>query len=378
MAVTPNIGKLVDIELLKAFKAKQDAVFQDKLDEKEALGTAAGLVGTLTNLTTEAKTNVVAAINEVDANADKVAADLATANEKLTKTTNDLSALSGKVGDVETLTTTEKGTIVGAINEVKAAADTLNTASKVAMDVDDTARVYKIYQGGKEVSNLIGTINIGKDLVVKSGEVKEVDEKGTCLVLTLTNDDVVEIPVGTLIDIYTAQAAATQVQISIDPVTKVVGASLVANGVATTHIADKNVTKAKLADDVQTSLGKADIALQVADIEEGTTDYTVSVRGTDIVVHGVEDAIKAAQAAAQKHADDAIAPVKTTAEAAKATADKLDGTADVEGSVKAQIKALKDELTASEDTLVGRVTALETWKGTVGLATEADIDAMFA
>lgn len=371
MAVKPNIGKLIDSELLLAFKGKQDAAFQAKLDEKEALGTAARLVGTLTDLTTNAKTDVVAAINEVNAAAGTLRTDL-------TETSQSLATLTGKVGSVNDLNTSEKTTIVGAINEVKAAADTLNTASRVSLVSDDTARIYKIYQGGSENTNLVGTINIGKDLVVKSGEVKEVAEKGTCLVLTLTSGDVVEIPVGTLIDIYTAQQSATQVQVTIDPITKEVSAALVANGVATAHIADKAVTKAKLAETVQGSLDKADSALQAADITEGRTDYTINVKGTDVTVHGVSTAIKAAQTAAEKHADDAIAPVKTTAEAAKATADKLDGDASLNGSVKNQIKALKDELTASEDTLAGRVTALETWKGTVGLATEADIDAMFA
>lgn len=371
MAITPTIGKLIDVELLKAFKAKQETAFQAKLDEKEALGTAAGLVGTLKDLTTDAKGTVVAAINEVDAAADSLRTDLSA-------TTKSVTDLSGVVGDTKTLTTTEKATIVGAINEVKAAADTLNTASKVSVVSDDVSRIYKIYQGGSDETKLVGTINIGKDLVVKSGEVKEVEAKGTCLALTLTNDQVVEIPVGTLIDIYTAQQSATQVQVTIDPTTKVVSAALVAGGVATDHLADKAVTKAKLAEAVQTSLDKADSALQAADIIEGKTNYTVSVKGTDVTVHGVEDAIKAAQAAAEKHADDAIAPVKATANAAKATADKLDGADTVEGSVKAQIKALKEELTASENTLAGRVTALETWKGTVGLATEEDINAMFA
>lgn len=385
MAVTPNIGNLIDKELLKVFKKQQELKFNAKLDEKEALGTAAGLVGTLDTLTTDKKTTVVEALNEVDTNADaaKTAADKAqtaadaaqkaadankatldqlTGTEGIDKKISDaVDGINATIGKTTDLTTTEKGTIVGAINEVKAATTTLNTASKVTVDVDDTARVYKIYQGGSEAENLVGTINIGKDLVVKSGEIKEVAEKGTCLVLTLTSDDVVEIPVSTLIDIYTAGAGAKEVQVAIDSTTKVVTATLVDGGVSTAKIADLAVTKGKLEQAVQDSLGKADSAVQT--VAEGATDGTVAVDGTDVAVHG-------------------FAAVKTTADAAKATADKLDGTAEVEGSVKAQIAAsetaVKAAVKTDTDALAGRAKALEDWKATVGLATEADILAMFA
>lgn len=385
MAVTPNIGKLIDSELLKVFKEQQEKKFDAKLDEKEALGTAAGLVGKLDSLTTDAKTTVADAINEVDANADaaqtaadkaQAAADKAQETANANKATLDqltgaegvdkkikdaVDGINATIGKTTDLTTTEQGTIVGAINEVKAATETLNTASKVTVSSDDVARVYKIYQGGSEAENLVGTINIGKDLVVKSGEVKEVETKGTCLVLTLTSDDVVEIPVSTLIDIYTAAEGAKEVQIAIDPQTKVVSASLVDGGIATTKIADFAVTKAKLAQTVQDSLGKADSAVQ--EITEGTADGTIAVDGDNVTVHGFAD-------------------VKSTADAAKATADKLDGEASVEGSVKAQIAAsetaVKAAVKVNTDALGERAKALEDWKGTVGLASEAEILAMFA
>lgn len=368
MAVTPNIGKLVDTELLKLFKEKQDAAFDAKLNEKEALGTAAKLVGDLETLTTDKKDSVANAINEVDANADaaKAAADEAKKVADANKATLDqltseagidkkiqdaVDGVNATIGKTTDLTTTEKGTIVGAINEVKAATTTLNTASKVTLDADNDARVYKIYQGGSETSNLVGTINIGKDLVVQSGEVKEVSGKGTCIVLTLTSGDVVEIPAASLIDIYTAEEKATEVQVAIDASSKKIGASLVDGGVA----------KAKLAADVQTSLGKADSAVQ--SVVEGATDGTIAVDGTDVAVHG-------------------FTAVKTAADAAKATADKLDGDAQTEGSVKAQIAAsetaVKSAVKVDTDALSTRAKALEDWKATVGLASESDIEALFA
>ena len=99
------------------------------------------------------------------------------------------------------------------------------------------------------------------------------------------------------------------------------------------------------------------------EIKEGTGVGTIAVDGADVTVHGVAD-------------------IKATADAAKTTVDKLDGTAEVEGSVKAQIAAsetaVKAAVKVDTDALGERAKALEDWKATVGLATEADILAMFA
>ena len=73
---------------------------------------AATAIGTLTSLTTTAKTNLVAAVNEVDSHAD-------TAN--------------AAIGTLAELTTTEKGTAVGAINEVDSHADAAQTDATAAL-----------------------------------------------------------------------------------------------------------------------------------------------------------------------------------------------------------------------------------------------------
>ena len=88
--------------------------------------------------------------------------------------------------------------------------------------------------------------------------------------MTLQNvADPLYIDVAKLVDVYTAQANATQVQLSIDA-NRVISATiksgsvtateLASNAVTTVKVADKNITKAKLSDEVQTSLGKADAA----------------------------------------------------------------------------------------------------------------------
>lgn len=412
-----DMSKLVDLALLGKFKEKQDALFQGKLDEKEALGTAAKLVGDLTALTTTAngtavaainevvssvatlkkthtddkaaleasikavddkvgaltglstdvKTTVIASINEVDANADAAKAAADAAQKTANKNAEDIAAITGtgagsidkkiedavktvtdSIGDKINLTTDEKGTIVGAINEVDANVDALKTSSAVTVDFDDTSRIYKISQGG----TLLGTMNIGKDLVVSSGEVKEVDEKGTCLVLTLTSGDVVEIPVASLIDIYTAAAGAKEVQVAIDASTREVSATLVDGGIATAKIADLAVTKGKLATVVQGSLDKADSAVQKADVTTGSAVGTISVQKADVAVNGFADL--------------------------KAAVDTLKGDTSVEGSVAKSIADAKTEIKATTDALAARAKALEDWKASVGIATDDDLEGLFA
>lgn len=64
----------------------------------------------------------------------------------------------------------------------------------------DFAKVYTLYQGGQAISP---AINIPKDLVIKSGSIVTVDNV-KYLRLVLNNDQTVDIPVGDLCDVYTA------------------------------------------------------------------------------------------------------------------------------------------------------------------------------
>lgn len=196
-------------------------------------------------------------------------------------------AVESKIGSLDSLETTAKADVVSAVNEVKAAIDSVKTAGEVTVDTETTtegmAKSYTLKQNGKTVA----TIDIPKDMVVSSGAVEtnpKGQPEGTYLVLTLANatNDKVYINVGTLVDIYKPKAEATQVQIAIDASTREISATIVAgsitatelasNAVTTVKIADGNVTKAKLATDVQASLGKADSALQESDVSALRTD----------------------------------------------------------------------------------------------------------
>lgn len=213
---------------------------------------------------------------------------------------NAIEEVNTKIGNLETLNTTAKTNLVGAINEVLAAVGAGGTSAQVTMTTDSTtpgmAKSYTIKQG----ASTVGVIDIPKDMVVSSAEVvtdPEDQDPGTYIVLTIANaaEDKVYINVGTLVDIYTAQQSATQVQLSIDQSRNIISATIVAgsitatelaaNAVTTEKIADANVTKAKLSSEVQASLGKADTAVQ--SVTEGSANGTIAVNGSNVNVHGL-------------------------------------------------------------------------------------------
>ena len=211
-------------------------------------------------------------------------------------------------------------TVVGYIDEAVAEAEDDSEITLVEAQTPTTGylKTYELYQGGNAAANLVGKIDIPKDLVVTSGEIvvnPTGQPAGTYLKLTIANQTTpVYINVADLCDVYTAASGATQVQLAISA-TNEISATLVAGGVGTTElagsavttakIADSNVTKAKLAQGVQDSLDLADSAVQ--SVAEGATNGTVAVDGTDIAVHGLGSAAYTASTAYATAAQGALA-----------------------------------------------------------------------
>ena len=144
------------------------------------------------------------------------------------------------------------------------------------------AKAYTITQAS---TGLNTTINIPKDMVVQSGTVEtDPDEQdpGTYLVLTLANatSDKIYINVGSLIEYVTSGSEeGDQIFITISPDHKV-----------TATLATGSVTKEQLVSTVQTTLNKADSALQAGDITTGSANGTIAVKGSDITVTGLKSA----------------------------------------------------------------------------------------
>lgn len=203
------------------------------------------------------------------------AKDAAIAEAK--KAGTDAMAKIGTIPEGATATTA-----IGYVDE-KIAAIPAQVDYSVTCDTSTPAGVAKRYVLSQKGS-AIATIDIPKDMVVSSGTVETKSEAGvwgvagTYLVLTLANatSDKVYINVSDLIEYVTgARAADGIITTSVDD-----------NHVLTATIGDGTITKAKLAEAVQTSLGKADTALQAAALDpyaktEDVAAGYVAKNGTD-------------------------------------------------------------------------------------------------
>lgn len=205
-----------------------------------------------------------------------------------------ITAITGAEDD-STIPTTKAviDYVQGKLDEIPDAVDYTVTISTKETPTEGYAKTYEI----KQLDGVIGTIDIPKDMVVSSGTVTENGEGVKVIQLTLNNGDVIEIPVADLVDIYTAEQSATQVQLAINDSNEI-SASIVAG----------SITKTELASDIVTSLGKADSAVQ--SVVSGATNGTISVDGTEVSVAGLKGAafvdlseLEAAGAAAQALTD---------------------------------------------------------------------------
>ena len=178
-------------------------------------------------------------------------------------------------GDNFTATTVE-----GALAEIATA---LDSAGAVTMTTNtspqDTSLVkqYTLSQNG----STIGTIDIPKDLVAVSGTIVNQDgsgNPGTFIQLTIQNGTPFYIDVASLIE-YNSVADTDEIDMT-ESATHQISATIKTGSIALT----------KLASSVQTSIGKADTALQPSDIATGTANGTIKIKNTDVAVAGLGSA----------------------------------------------------------------------------------------
>ena len=105
----------------------------------------------------------------------------------------------------------------------------------------------------------------------------KVGDKYIELVIANASQDKLYIPANSLVDVYTAQQNASQIQLSIDPTTLIISATIVAGSVGTTELANGAVTAIKLANDAKAlfdEAGAADAVLgDPSDDAEANTVY---------------------------------------------------------------------------------------------------------
>ena len=182
----------------------------------------------------------------------------------------------------------------------------------------DYAKVYKLYQGANapdaqtDPATLIGTINIPKDLFIKSASVQTVTTPDVPYEGAEVGDKYIDIeiqnqanhlyvPANSLVDIYTGGTTA-EATVAIDANNEITVSINEING---SKLAATSVAKGKLATAVQDSLDLADSAVQ--NVAEGSTNGTIAVDGTDVAVHGLGSAAYTASTAYATAAQGALA-----------------------------------------------------------------------
>lgn len=218
---------------------------------------------------------------------------------------------------------------------------------------DKTSTEYSaVYHLTKDGVNVGAAINIPKDMVVKSGTVETKTtagawgEAGTYLHLVLANatEDDIYINVGDLIEYVTAgESPDGMVIISVSDDHKV-----------TATLGNASITEAKLTKSVTDKLAKAVSAVQ--SVTESTTAGNISVDGTDIPVHGLQDAAYATVASLNDTAQGYATAVET---ALKGTAADDSDAATIAGAKKYADEKAGAAKTSAEATAKGYVDALK-------------------
>ena len=240
-----------------------------------------------------------------------------TAGDFVTVDSNGELVDAGSTIAAEDVTIVDSGSLITATNvedalQELASASAGGVASKNIWIEDDSAsqsvyaKVYNIYQcatqADEAAGNLKGTINIPKDLFIKSASVEtvvtpDVPYSGAAVgdkyidIEVQNQTDHLYVPCNSLVDEYTAQSSATQVQLAIDS-NNVISATIVAASVTSTELATDAVTTAKIQDDAVTA-DKVAISAHSESQTAGADGLALSVTTTDGQVSSVSGSIAA-------------------------------------------------------------------------------------
>ena len=277
-------------------------------------------------------------------------------------------ATTGAAGDVSYdnttsgLTSTNIKTAIDELAEASAggvASKTVYITETAGGNNDTYSKRYGIYQGatGSTSSPVVGEklvdIDIPKDMVVESGSVVDIvfkasdntlhegSESGTDvtvaikgtgvtptsadagkyikLVIANATSSTIYIKATDLVDIYTAQQSATQIQLAIDS-SNVISATVVAGSIGTTELTASAVTTAKIADDAVTA-DKVSIAEHAESQTAGTDGLAITVKTTDGQVSAVSGSLAANTYDAYGAATAAVEALDSNTSSATNTAD---------------------------------------------------------
>jgi hypothetical protein len=112
-----------------------------------------GNAADLSSLTTSAKSNLVLAINELKTSLDAAASDISALETADINLASDISDVDGKVGTLGSLTTTDKTNLVAAINELQTEIETIDLSALI----NDTTTAGTTTWSSSKISSEIGT-----------------------------------------------------------------------------------------------------------------------------------------------------------------------------------------------------------------------------
>ena len=131
-------------------------VLEQKIAAEEAR--ARGVEGRLSSLTTDAKNNLVSAINEVDLHSDSTSSDLA----------DEIARATGVEGSLSNLTTDTKTNLVSAINEVDSHSDTNST--NLSNHIGNTSNPHSVTKAQVGLGNVDNTSDLDKPISTATQE----------------------------------------------------------------------------------------------------------------------------------------------------------------------------------------------------------------
>ena len=299
-----------DDATLEASKSYSDSL----ADNYDPAGTAQTKVDALANGAVKTNTDAIAVLNGSDATEGSVAKAVKDAKTEV----------ETKIGTLGDLDTTAKDNLVNAINEVRTAVATGGTEAHVTIDTATTtegmAKSYTVKQG----SSTVGTIDIPTSYTNAT-----IDSKITTAVATASHlkreivEDLPEVESADANTIYMVAKDsgsgnqqydeymlinsafekigdsavdltnyATKTEVSTAKSEAISTAASDATSKANQALTDAKAYANGLASNYATAAqgAKADTALQQADVATGTANGTIAVKGTDVAVKGLGSA----------------------------------------------------------------------------------------